>query len=579
MKDVFRKINYILDRKQKWELVFLLLCMVINAAFELLGIGIIYPVIDIAMNPGAISSNSLYSRIYGLFGFAGYRQFVLALIAFIVVLFAFKTVFLLYFRWLQLDFQYRNQGVISGRLLSAYMAQPYSFFARNNSATLIQNVYSNVASFLFLLFYILQIIIYGFTALCIGAMMFATSVMITAVLLGVIVMLVGLYFLVVKKRLLKYGKESRRYSAMMIQWLNQSIGGIKETKVLQRETFFIRNYGRNQKKYAVSLEKSQLLSNAPNDVLLSACICTVLVMLGFLLLRGEDVSAMVTSLAIFALAAFRIFPCISSMSSCVNQVFFYTQSVDAVYGILSEADRLGKNQSVLEGPLPEKLPFNKTVELRDVTFGYEGAAGKVFEHADITIPKNGSVAFIGPSGAGKTTAADIVLGLLDPSEGTVLVDGVDIKDKKREWLRNIGYIPQAIYLSDDTIRNNIAFGLSPEEIDDEKVWKAAEEAQIAGYIRSLPDGLDTYIGERGIRMSGGQRQRIGIARALYNDPGVLVLDEATSALDTETEAAVMEAIDGLSGQKTLLIIAHRLTTIKNCDIVYEIKDGKVRRTR
>ena len=242
MKDLIHKISYILDYRQKWELVFLLLCMVVNAAFELLGIGVIYPVIDLAMNPDTISSNPLYIRIYVFFGFSSYQQFVLALVVFIVVLFTLKTAFLLYFRWLQLDFQYRNQGVISSRLLAAYMAQPYSFFAQNNSATLIQNVYSNVESFLLLLFYVLQIVIYGFTALCIGAMMFTTNTIITAVLLGVISMLVGLYFFVIKKKLLKYGKDYRRYSAMMIQWLNQSIGGIKETKVLQREKFFIENY-------------------------------------------------------------------------------------------------------------------------------------------------------------------------------------------------------------------------------------------------------------------------------------------------------------------------------------------------
>ncbi|MBQ9539105.1 MAG: ABC transporter ATP-binding protein, partial [Treponema sp.] len=520
MRDILHKIFYILDRRQRWELVFLFLCMVVNAAFELLGIGVIYPVIDLAMNPDAISSNPIYARAYDLFGFTGYRQFILALIGAIVVLFAVKTAFLLYFRWLQLDFQYRNQGVISGRLLAAYMAQPYSFFARNNSATLIQNVYTNVSNFLLLLFYILQIIIYSFTALCIGSMMFATNALITAVLLGVIVMLISLYFLVVKRRLLKYGNDYRRYSALMIQWLNQSIGGIKETKVLRREAFFVGNYGRNQKKYATSLERSLLLSNAPNDVLLSVCICTVLVMLGLLLLRGEDVSSMVTSLAIFALAAFRIFPCISSMSSCVNNVFFYTQSVDTVYAILSEADRLGREKIPQTESVPVKLPFRESVELRDVSFGYEGAPGRVFEHADISIPRNASVAFIGPSGAGKTTAADLVLGLLDPSGGTVLVDGTDIKEHKEAWLANIGYIPQVIYLSDDTIRNNIAFGLPPEEIDDSRVWRAAEQAQLTGYIRSLPDGLDTYIGERGIRMSGGQRQRVGIARALYNDPKV-----------------------------------------------------------
>ncbi|MBQ6567860.1 MAG: ABC transporter ATP-binding protein, partial [Treponema sp.] len=503
MRDVLHKIFYILDRRQKRELAFLFFCMVVNAAFELLGIGVIYPVIDLAVNPDAISTNVVYTRIYGLFGFSGYRQFILALIAFIVALFALKTAFLLYFRWLQLDFQYRNQGVISGRLLSAYMAQPYSFFARNNSATLIQNVYNNVVSFLTLLFLLLQVAVYGFTALCIGGMMLSTNPVMTSALLAVIALLAGLYVLVVKKRLVRYGNDFRHYSAMMILWLNQAIGGIKETKVLQRERFFTDNYGINQRKYAASVEKSQFLSGLPNDVLLSACICTVLMMLGASLLREGDVSSAVPSLAVFALAAFRIFPCISSMSTCVNQVFFYTQSVGTVYGILSEADRLGLEKVPQTGSVPEKLPFRESVELKDISFHYEGAPRRVFEHADISIPRNASVAFIGPSGAGKTTAADIVLGLLDPSEGAVLVDGVDIKDRKREWLRNIGYIPQAIYLSDDTIRNNIAFGLPPEEIDDERVWRAAEEAQIAEYVRSLPDGLDTFIGERGIRMSGG----------------------------------------------------------------------------
>lgn len=579
MKDVFRKINYILDRKQKWELVFLLLCMVVNAAFELLGIGVIYPVIDLAMNPDAISTNAVYSRIYDFLGFTSYRGFVLCLIGGIVAVFVLKTVFLIFFRMMQLRFRHGNARVIAVRLLGTYMTQPYTFFAKNNSSRLIRNINSDPDIFFRLVFDLLQLVVNGFTALCIGSLMFATNPTVTLALVAVISVLVAAYFLAVRRRIKRYGMEFRTYGADSYQWLSQSIGGIKETKVLRREQFFIGKYDESSRRCIGSLQKSELMISLPNDVLLSVCIATVMVMLGAIMLGGEDVVAQVSNLSVFALAAFRIFPCVSGLSAYFGDAIFARPSMDAMYEVLHEAGELRTAEAGAEVDAGRRLPFRDAIELRDVSFGYEDAPKPVFEHAGIIIPKNRSVAFVGPSGAGKTTVADIILGLLDPSEGAVLVDGEDIKDKKRGWLLNIGYIPQSIYLSDDTIRNNIAFGLSPKEIDDERVWKAAGEAQIAEYIRSLPDGLDTYIGERGIRMSGGQRQRVGIARALYNDPEVLVLDEATSALDTETEAAVMEAIDGLSGRKTLLIIAHRLTTIRNCGIVYEIKDGKVRKIK
>lgn len=584
MRDILYKINYILDRRQKLSLVFLFLCMIVNAAFELLGIGVIYPVIDLAMNPDAVSTNAVYARIYDFFGFSGYRQFVLALITTIVVLFAVKTVFLVFFRKMQLRFRYGNTQVLASKLLGVYMAQPYSFFARNNSASLRYRIQSDTYATLTLIFDLMLLVVNSFTALCIGILMFVTNPVITMVLLAVMAVLVLLYFMLFKRRLLRCGDKNRHYGTMVNLWLQQSIDGIKETKVLGREGFFLRQFNTSYKGYARAQETSSLLNSLPNDILLSVCISSVMVTLGFLVLAGGDMSANISSLSIFALSAFRIFPCVSVLSSYLGEAFFMRPSLDALYASLHEAVELGRVvlQSTGNGDAAGSdapLPFQKSIELRNVTFGYEGAPGKVFEHADISIPRNSAVAFIGPSGAGKTTAADLVLGLLDPDEGAVLVDGTDIKGHKSAWLQNIGYIPQSIYLSDDTIRNNIAFGLPPEEIDDAKVWKAAEQAQLASYIRSLPDGLDTYIGERGIRMSGGQRQRVGIARALYNDPEVLVLDEATSALDSETEAMVMESIDSLSGRKTLLIIAHRLTTIRNCNIVYEIKDGKVRRAR
>ena len=255
---------------------------------------------------------------------------------------------------------------------------------------------------------------------------------------------------------------------------------------------------------------------------------------------------------------------------------FNKPAIDAVYKDLKRIEEL-ENSKVMKNTAEEPLTLKKAIKVEKLSFKYPNAENYVLHNINFEILKNKSTAFIGPSGAGKTTLADIILGALEPTEGSVLVDDVNIQEHMSAWHKNLGYIPQSIYLMDDTIKNNIAFGINREEIDESKIWKALEQAQLKGFIKSLDKGLDTEIGEGGVRLSGGQRQRIGIARALYNDPEVLVLDEATSALDNETESAVMEAIDRLSGTKTLIIIAHRLTTIRNCDIIYEVKNEGIRK--
>lgn len=254
---------------------------------------------------------------------------------------------------------------------------------------------------------------------------------------------------------------------------------------------------------------------------------------------------------------------------------FNKPAIDAVYRDLKQIDEL-ENSKVSKDVNEKTLGLKKSIKIEKLSFKYPDAENFVLQNVNFEIFKNKSTAFIGPSGAGKTTLADIILGALEPTEGCIWADTVNIQEHMNAWHKNLGYIPQSIYLMDDTIRNNIAFGIRNEDIEEDKVWKALEQAQLKEFIQSLDRGLDTEIGEGGVRLSGGQRQRIGIARALYNDPEVLVLDEATSALDNETEGAVMEAIDRLSGTKTLIIIAHRLTTIKNCDIIYEVKNGGIK---
>jgi len=297
----------------------------------------------------------------------------------------------------------------------------------------------------------------------------------------------------------------------------------------------------------------------------------------FKLLRGVDSVYFVSTMSVFAVAAYRLLPSFNRISGYLSRIMFNKVSVDAIYEDLKAVEELEKVER--EEDNSSAIKFEKDIRVDNMSFKYPDSEKNVISDVDILIPKNKSVAFIGPSGAGKTTLADIILGILYPQKGGIKVDGVGISGNSKAWKEKLGYIPQAIFLTDDTIKRNIAYGIDDAEIDEKRIQEVINEAQLREYVDSLPDGIETEIGERGVRLSGGQRQRIGIARALYSNPEILVLDEATSALDTETETAVMEAINHLSGKKTMIIIAHRLSTIENCDIVFEIKDGKVTRQR
>jgi ABC-type multidrug transport system fused ATPase/permease subunit len=309
----------------------------------------------------------------------------------------------------------------------------------------------------------------------------------------------------------------------------------------------------------------------------------MLAVIAFLMLKGREVDTLLPQLSAFAVAAVRLMPSVNRMTTNINSMSYLEPSLDKMLEHLSVAERWANEPDGAEAGLAggnesdEKLTLSEKVELSDITYCYPDAPSPVLSHADMEIPIGKSVGVVGASGAGKTTAIDILLGLLPPQAGQVLSDGMDIQKNYAGWLSHIGYIPQMIFMLDDTIRANVAFGIPKDEIDEKKVWKAIEEAQLAEFVKSLPDGLDTTIGERGVRLSGGQRQRIGIARALYPDPELLIFDEATSALDNETEAAIMESINALHGHKTLVIIAHRLTTIEECDIVYRVDNGKIKK--
>ena len=370
----------------------------------------------------------------------------------------------------------------------------------------------------------------------------------------------------------RIGEEDRQYSAGIVKWLHQSFGGMKETKILGREEYFCSKFDYNYGNWAEREKIYRFLHVAPRPVMEAVCITALLGIIVLKLLHGTHSAYFISTVSVFAVAAIRLLPSINRITSNYGVIMFNLPAFDAVYSDLKEIEQLGHAFSCMNVS-KDKLAFEKSIEIKNLTFGYPRKDEKVLENINLEIKNHQSVALIGPSGAGKTTLADIVLGILKPLEGCVLVDGINIEEKADAWRANLGYIPQSIYLMDDTIRNNILYG--QENCDEERLWKAVEEAQLKEFVSGLEKGIDTIIGENGICLSGGQRQRIGIARALYTNPDVLVLDEATSALDNETEEAVMEAINHLAGNKTLIIIAHRLSTTEKCDVIYEVKDKKV----
>lgn len=370
------------------------------------------------------------------------------------------------------------------------------------------------------------------------------------------------------------GNTNRKYLAEMNKWMLQGFGGIKEIKVMGRENYFCNQYDMAYFYYAESQRKYSLLGILPRPVMEMVCVTALLLVVTIKLMRGVYMQYFVTTLSVFAVAAFRMLPSFNRLTTYLNTIMFNQGAVDNVYKDLKLIEKLSQNESE-NGIDTVELPFEKQISINNLTFRYPGIDKPVLKKVNLQIPKNASVAFIGTSGAGKTTLVDIILGILEPQEGTISVDNLNAKSSIKSWQKKFGYIPQTIYIMDDTLKNNITFGLSPDKVDDEQLWNAIEEAQLKEFVLELPDGVNTVIGEAGMRLSGGQRQRIGIARVLYNQPEILVLDEATSALDNETEAAIMQAIDNFSGKKTMIIIAHRLTTVKNCDIIYRVDHQKV----
>lgn len=570
---MYKKLSYIFSKRDKYKIALLLCIMVAGSFLELLGVAVFQPFVNIIMMPDSIQENPYLARIYQMFGCSTTESFLTVVALGIIVIYVVKNVYLWVEQDLILKFTYGVQQKLSTRLLTTYLAEPYMFHLNKNIAELQRSMQEDTTMFTQVLMHTLQLIAEVVVCVVLGVYLFSVSNSITVVIVGLLILCVILFTKLTKRFTEELGKQGQIYKGKLYQWVNQSLGGVKEVKVLNREEFFTSSYKKYYRLYIKGVRINRLLSITPKYMVEAVCMTGLLIAIIIKLNFGHgELENFIPQLATFAVAAFRLLPSVGRINEHVNNILYAVPSVDLIYGDLKGIEDYQEEKGEEEG---REWNFERAISAKHVTYAYPNMDTNVLEDANCVIPKGKTVAFIGSSGAGKTTMADIILGLLVPQRGKILVDDIDVFKNLTMWHHQIGYIPQVIYLSDDTIRNNIAFGIHEDQINEEAVKTALKKAQLAEFVDTLPDGLDTIVGDRGVRLSGGQRQRIGIARALYHDPEILVLDEATSALDNETETAVMEAIESLQGSKTMIIIAHRLTTIQNADIIYEVGDGKV----
>lgn len=564
------------NTRQKLKLFGMSLIILGGAAMELVALYAFNNFIEAIMMPDNYMDNAFIALFSRILGIDGYRNVVILCSAFIIAAYLVKTFYIIMQNNMMYKFIYFGHKELSCKVMNSYLEQDYFFHVKNNSADLIRNVYNDTNMFYVAVLNVIQLMSELCTITAIGIYLFVKDGMLTLGI-GVIVGSFTFFFMRFYKNRLKHmGEDYRRLYAGIVKCMQQSFGGIKEIKIANREKFFGDEFDSINYDLAKNQKDNALLNSIPKPVMEAACIGSLMIIVIIKAATGDISTAFATTLGVFAMGAMRLLPSVNKISAYISTLLYSRAFVESVYTerqrMLAIAKRKSEKNTVTD------ITFDKNISVEELSFTYEEGVDNVIDDVSFEIEKNTSVAFIGPSGAGKTTMVDIMLGVLKPQKGAVKVDGSDIADCMDAWHKKVGYIPQNIYLMDESLRRNIAFGVPEDEIDDEKVWRVIREAQLENVVKEMDDGLDTVIGEMGVRLSGGQRQRIGIARALYREPEILVLDEATSALDTETERAVMEAIDSLHGRMTLIIIAHRLSTIKNCDVVYEVKEGKVTRS-
>ena len=557
--ETVKQLNYIFSRRQKLNFVILVIVILIGSMLELIGVALVMPLVDVLTNSNQIHSNSLYSKLFELFNIDSDLKFILIFIIALIIVYVVKNAYLLFMYDCQFRFTFNNKKRITLKLMRAYVYRPYEFHLSKNISELQRNMKEDVESLFQTILAVVQMASELLTCILLAIYLIIIDKAITFGILTVLIFFILVFLKSTKYKSYKYGEIARETVVGTNKWTRQSFEGIKEIIIANKQELFLSKVDELQSKLSTTIRKQEVLNVSPRPTFEAITITSLLGVVGIKIYMGEDINQMIPVLSAFAVAAFRLLPSFGRLAGYLNKMIYNRAAITSVYNDLKDVEN---DIYIKDIDCTERFEFDKSIEIEDVFFAYPNCDNNVLNGLSMSIKKDKSIAIIGASGSGKSTLADMLLGLLEPSKGNILVDGVNINNNYCGWHMLIGYIPQLIYIMDDTIRNNVIFGEG--EADDDKIWKALENAQLADFVKNLDEGLDTVVGERGIRLSGGQRQRIGIARALYSNPKILILDEATSALDNETETAVMGAIERLKGSHTMVIIAHRLITIRNC---------------
>lgn len=587
MLQIVKRLLYIIPAS-KVSLVGMVFLFIFSSGLEVLGIGAIAPFINLAINPTLIYEYSWLEKLFNFSAIDDESSFIALLGLFVILLFCIKVLVAWLTQVTIFKFSCRQQRLLINKLLDKYISAPYTYYLEKNSSYVVDNIIEIANKFNV----IVQPLFVSVANICISLSLFvllwytsSTVMLILLIVLLPVIVFVNSF----KQQIRAWGKQNRQSKGQLLKIINHSLGGIKETKVIGCEDYF--------KKEVLSLTKNLEASQSnffgfnilPRFLIEAVMLVSTISVIAYFLFTGRNIDQLQGVLGVYALASIRFLPAFSQAIGGVNSLRNHSYTIDRIYFDLEELKKSSRdcytenwgdfdirkvNQSSYIKPVG-KLGFSEHLTIENVSYQYPNQLGYAIENLSLSIKKGESIAFIGKSGAGKTTIVDIILGLLIPQHGDLKVDGISIYDNLRSWQDLVGYIPQSIFLADDTVKRNIAFGVADEAIDLDKLYRAIEAAQLSEVVNNLPNGIDTRVGERGILLSGGQRQRVGIARALYHEREILVLDEATAALDNETERLVTDSINSLSGKKTLITIAHRLTTVEKCDFIYQLKEGQI----
>jgi len=581
MRNFIRRLAEILEPKQRWQALVLVVLLVGQALLETAGVGLIPAYLGILVEPGRLLNFEFTARVLSTLGVDPERltqEYLLYVgTALIVALFTFKMIYGPIVVQLRARFVLGTSQSLSQRLLKGYVYAPYQFHVQRSSAELIRNVTAECGLIgPQLLTPLMGVIGNALITLAIAALLIlaapAIGLLALAIIGGVVVMLAKK--LAARTRTVSVKAQTGRHRVLLIS--QQVFNGLKELKILGREGSFLESFRRSQRQVLDLHRYMQVVITLQPLLLEWAGVMTLMILVIFMFLSGASTGSLVGTAALFAIALARLKVSVGGMINHLANLRAGVVTLGVIYRELNQVQGLlGPTQSSQGQIEPPTLKFSSDITLQDVWFRYEGADRYALRGVSLTIRRGEAVGLVGPSGSGKSTLVDLILGLIEPDKGNIRIDGVELHQCLPSWHRVLGYIPQSIFLVDGTIRQNIALGLLDEEIDEEAVQNALDAASLRDLVRSLPEGLDTMVGEMGARLSGGQRQRIVIARALYHDPQVLIMDEGTSALDNVTERAVMEAVNKLKGDRTVLLIAHRISTVRNMDRIVYIQDGEI----